>query len=309
MKILAKTSHSDIATVYIAQMSNGKLVEFVQSTQPPIPLSKKWVLIISTMYGCPISCKFCDSGSNYSGKISKQDMFAQIDFLINSRFPDGRVPVEKFKIQFSRMGEPSLNMAVLDLLDEFDSRYDLPGFLPSLSTIAPAGRDDFFDRLIHIKNQHFFGRFQLQFSIHSSDYRQRDELIPCRKWDFPQIAEYGERFFESGDKKITLNFALADSAIIDPQLLRSYFKPEIFLIKLTPVNPTFKAHQNCICTENLDSEKVNNLIGEFRKLGFDVIKSIGEIEENKIGSNCGQFISNYMSNQNTLQDSYSYPLV
>ncbi len=51
MKITAKAGKEDIATVFIAEMDNGKLVEFVESVQPPIPREKKWVLIVSILYG------------------------------------------------------------------------------------------------------------------------------------------------------------------------------------------------------------------------------------------------------------------
>ena len=65
MKILAKTGTEDVAIVYIAEMDNGRLVEFVESVQPPIPREKKWVLIVSTLYGCPVGCRFCDAGEYY----------------------------------------------------------------------------------------------------------------------------------------------------------------------------------------------------------------------------------------------------
>ena len=35
------------------------------------------------------------------------------------------------------------------------------------------------------------GKFQLQFSIHSTDRLERDRLIPIKKWDFSKISEYG----------------------------------------------------------------------------------------------------------------------
>ena len=43
MKIIAKTGKENIAMVYIAEMDNGKHIEFVESVQPPIPREKKWV--------------------------------------------------------------------------------------------------------------------------------------------------------------------------------------------------------------------------------------------------------------------------
>ncbi|MHA1345807.1 MAG: hypothetical protein ACTSO3_05390 [Candidatus Heimdallarchaeaceae archaeon] len=48
MELLGKYGKEDLAILYIAKQ-NGKIVEFVESLQPPIPREKKWVLVISTM--------------------------------------------------------------------------------------------------------------------------------------------------------------------------------------------------------------------------------------------------------------------
>ena len=40
MKIIGKAGKEDIAIVYIAEMDNGLLSEFVESIQPPIPVKK-----------------------------------------------------------------------------------------------------------------------------------------------------------------------------------------------------------------------------------------------------------------------------
>ena len=159
MKILAKAGNEDVAVVYIAELSNGRLVEFVESVQPPIPREKKWVLILSTLFGCPAGCLFCDAGKDYRGRLSKADMISQIDFLIDTRFPDRKVPAGKFKIQFARMGDPAFNLNVLDVLEELPQLYDAPGLIPSVSTIAPAGCDRFFERLLEIKDKIYKGKF------------------------------------------------------------------------------------------------------------------------------------------------------
>ena len=41
-------------------------------------------------------------------------------------------------------------------------------------------------------------------------------------------------------------------------------------------------------------------------VGYDVIISIGEVEENEIGSNCGQYVLKYLEGQNSLKDGYTY---
>ena len=62
MKVVASAGRDDLAMVYIARNDAGQYIEFVESLQPPLPLEKKWVLIVSCLYGCPFSCRFCDAG-------------------------------------------------------------------------------------------------------------------------------------------------------------------------------------------------------------------------------------------------------
>lgn len=307
MKVLAKTGREDLATVYIAEFDGGKRVEFTESIQPPLTRKEKWVIIISSLFGCCVNCLFCDAGGNYRGKLSKEQLFAQIDYPVKNRYPDGIIPAEKFKIQFARMGEPSLNENVLDVLEELPDTYDAPGLLPSISTVAPAGTDKFFERLSEIKNKLYKDKFQMQFSIHTTDSETRDRLIPVKKWDFKAIADYGKDFYNEGDKKITLNFAIADNLPVNPRELLKYFSPERFLIKITPVNPTVKAVSNNLTAVGISKD--SGIIREFNQVGYDVILSIGELEENLIGSNCGQFLANYEHEKKDLKESYNYPVV
>ena len=308
MKIKARAGTDDVAMVYIAEMDNGKLVEFVESVQPPIPRDKKWVLIISSLYGCPVGCRFCDAGEYYSGKLSKDEILAQIDYMIDQRFPDRKVTVDKFKIQFARMGEPAFNPSVIDVLEELPVRYDAPGLLPTLSTTAPKSTARFFDRLLKVKKELYNDRFQLQFSIHSTDESLRDWLIPAKKWGFGQIAEYGETFYHNSGRKITLNFALADGMTIEPDVLLSHFTPEKFLVKITPVNPTYRASMHDISSHIQPDIEKYDIIDRLKSAGYDVILSIGELRENLIGSNCGQYITNFRKMEKTVEGGYTYPL-
>jgi len=305
MQVIAKAGREDIATVYIAEMENGKLIEFVESVQPPIPKEEKWVLIISTLYGCPVACRFCDAGNDYKGKLSYDDIFFQIDYLIKKSFPDRKIPIKKFKIQFSRMGEPAFNNNVLDILDDLPTIYDARGLMPSISTVAPAGTDKFFERLLEIKNKYYNQKFQFQFSIHTTDIKLREWLIPIKTWSFEQMSEYAKSFYKKGDRKITLNFALAEGMSIDPNILLQYFSPELFLIKITPVNPTYKANKNNISSA-IQPQKEYGLVDILSNEGYDVILSIGELEENQIGSNCGQYITNYKKETKSIKDGYTY---
>jgi 23S rRNA (adenine2503-C2)-methyltransferase len=133
-------------------------------------------------------------------------------------------------------------------------------------------------------------------------------LIPARIWNFEKIAEYGARFYEEGDRKLTLNFALAKNMPVDEEVLVRYFPPDLFLIKITPLNPTYQAEKHKLTTyidphgEGVDYEVVQRL----RAKGYEVIVSIGEPEESHIGSNCGQYLHRYLSEERELEGGYGY---
>lgn len=308
MKIVASTGHPDIAMVYVMDF-DGSLIECVEAVQPPRPREDKWVLMISTLFGCPIACQMCDAGGHYRGKLSESDMFAQIDYLIRQRYPDGFVPSKQFKIQFARMGEPALNPAVLDLLESLPGKINAPGLMPSVSTIAPHGTDGFFERLTEIKNRVYpDGNFQFQFSVHTTDQSLRDVLIPVKKWDFQKMAAFGDKFYQPGDRKITLNFALAKNSPIQSDLLLDYFDPDRYLIKITPLNPTYQAESTGLKSYIDPVREKDNypVFDELSEAGYQVILSIGEQEENRIGSNCGQYVQKHLMAQSEFSAGYTY---
>jgi len=306
MKVISRTGREDLAIVYIAEGDGGKRVEFVESLSPPQPREKKWVLVVSTLFGCPVGCRFCDAGGRYMGKLSVDEILFQIDHPVGLRFPDGNVGVEKFKIQFARMGDPALNPHLPDALEALPGRYRAPGLLPSLSTIAPAGRDRFFERLLEIRDCHYRGGFQFQYSIHTTDPRLRRWLIPAKTWDFERMAEYGETFYRKGDRKITLNFALADGMPVHPGTLLRHFDPGIFAVKITPVNPTYTAERNRITSALTPDGRGCGVADSLSAAGYDVIMSIGEVEENHIGSNCGQYLMAHCEAEEALDSGYGY---
>ncbi len=306
MEILAEIGDERVARVYIGKTSRGNIVEFVEST-PTYNPEEKWVLIVSSLNGCPVGCKMCDAGLFYRGKLTYEEIMEQIEYPIRRRF--GNEPkTKKFKVQFARMGEPSFNPAVIDVMRDLGDRYD--NFFPSLSTVAPVGVDAFFEKLLSLKKEKYPHNFQLQFSIHTTDDRVRDSLIPVKKWDFKKIAEYGDRFYDDGGLKITLNFALAKENPVSADIVRHYFSPEHFLIKITPINPTVSSSLNGITNDvNLKNglpENHREFVEKLKKFGYRVIISIGDTKENEIGSNCGMFILRYLKDKPKLLKSYTF---
>jgi 23S rRNA (adenine2503-C2)-methyltransferase len=125
---------------------------------------------------------------------------------------------------------------------------------------------------------------------------QRTLFMPVHKWEFHEMARYGKRFFDPGGRKITLNFALSTVSITEPDVLIRYFDPELFIIKLTPLNPTFKAAESKLHSLITSENSYYEIVDQLEEKGYEVILSIGEWEENQIGSNCGQYVQAYRNN-------------
>ncbi len=294
LKVLFETGDDELARVFVAETADGHRIEFVDSSQPPAPRSEKWVLIVSTLVGCPVRCPICDAGGGYEGRLSGEEILEQVDFMVRRRYPDGRVPVPRFKIQFARMGDPAFNSGVLDALIALPRRLDAPGLMPSLSTVAPQSTSAWFDELLTVKKRLYGGgRFQMQFSLHTTDEASRRRLVPVKCWSFAQMADYGRRFYEPGDRKITLNFAAARGAPLEPWQLREHFDPERFIVKLTPINPTAAAVSSGLVSllDPSDLPGAQAVVKGFQQAGFETILSFGELRENAIGSNCGMYVA------------------
>ncbi len=292
MEVVETVGREDLAVVYVAKTDGGRMLEFVEALVPPSPREEKWVLIISSLYGCPVGCLMCDSGTHYHGKVSESDLLAQIDYIVDRRYPSRSIPTQKLKIHFARMGDPAFNPNVNRVLRRLRQRYTVTDLMPSISTVAPEGTDPFFEELLDVRRDHYpEGYFQLQFSIHTTDDSARDELIPVPKWDFSRISRYGERFFDGKSlRKVTLNFAASTRYPVDPAIVADHFDPDVFLVKITPLNPSLSTGRNrldSLVSLDPDDGGSRALIERFERFGYDVVLSIGEPEENRIGSNCG----------------------
>jgi len=307
MKVISTIGNEELSLVHVAESASGEMMEFVESLTPGVKREEKWTLVVSTLYGCPVNCSMCDAGNYYHGRISKEGIFAQIDHMVTKYFPERKIPVKDFRIEFTRMGEPSFNMNVTEVIEEFGLYFDAPGFIPVISTIAPKSADNFFDELLRIKQKKYNkGNFILQFSIHTTDEVKRDKLIPVKKWNFEKIAEYSRIFFKKGDKKIHLVFAASSELPVVPEKLNGLFDPEIFMIKITSMNPTYNVMESNLAAEKGHEEEslMRNLAGKFEQRGYEVILSEVNFEEDLIGSSCGQNIVTHSGKRQKLGQAY-----
>jgi len=292
-RVVKSFGENEVANVHVLQLPGEKprLVEFVDSLDPRYSRREKWCLNVSTQAGCPVACLMCDAGGDYRGNLSKDEILEQIGRILAAHTDDGSWRARKIKLHFARMGEPAMNPAVLEVLRHVAINFPSDRFIPAIATTAPRVGQNWLNELKSIKNEYYRGgRFQLQFSVNSSDEAMRDRLMPVSKLSLPELSQFAAQWFEHGDRRISLNFALGRGIPVDPEIIASHFSPENSLIKLTPINPTARSTGNGIETVIAPErpEAAAKLVLDLETKGFEVIVSIGDPKEIKIGSNCGQ---------------------
>jgi 23S rRNA (adenine2503-C2)-methyltransferase len=291
-RLLARRGNDALAVVYLLQLGAdaGSRVETVDSIDPRYPRSEKSVIILSTQYGCPVGCAFCDAAGDYHGNPDAAGLLAQVRFVLERR-PE-ILSTRKLKVHFARMGEPALNArAVLEALDRLPELLPNPGLLPCVATVTPAAAPRFLLDLFEVVSRRYRpGCFQLQLSINATDPAARRRLVPIPTLPLETLGELAAPFHRPGDRRVVLNFALARGVTVElPRLLRA-FDPTHFMVKLTPVNPTLRARAGGFETllEAGRPHAADALLAELEAAGYETVVSIGDPEEIAIGSNCGQ---------------------
>jgi len=102
-----------------------------------LPLEQKWVITISTQYGCSMNCTFCDVPQVGPGKNATfNDLTRQV--LTGIKLHPEVTFTKRLNIHYARMGEPTWNPNVLDatkwLKDHVDPEYTIH---PVVSTMMP----------------------------------------------------------------------------------------------------------------------------------------------------------------------------
>jgi 23S rRNA (adenine2503-C2)-methyltransferase len=293
--LISVTGRDEVAFVYVLRFGRDEkyLVETVDSKDPRYPRREKSVIILSTQFGCPARCTMCDAGVAFYGNLSSDQILAQVR-LVKERQP-AVMETAKLKVHFARMGDPSLNPHVLTALRQLRDLVPIPGLVPSITSIAPAGRMPFFEELLRVRREAYSDHdFQLQLSVNTTDDTLRNQLIPVRLMDLRDMASYGVRFHQAGSRKVVLNFALADDFVVNARRLREIFTPDHFMAKITPINPTECAKEvgfRSMVDPNRPAA-AQRLVEQLEHVGFETVVSIGDPDEIAIGSNCGQMVLN-----------------
>lgn len=264
---------------------------------PLMPLFEKWVLTISTQYGCSMGCTFCDVPKVGPGvNASYEDLRNQVirGLLLHPEIKH----TERLNIHFARMGEPTWNLSVLDfaqnLQEEVFARVGTSLVHPVVSTMMPAGNGHllhFLNKWMEIKNEVFDGDAGLQMSINSTNDAERSHMFRGNSLPLQDISEIGHWIDTPVGRKITLNFAVAGYEI-DAVKLRTMFDPAKFVVKLTPMHKTAVAVENGIQTKGDYTTPYPYLhhAEELRAEGFDVLTFIASHDEDAGRITCGNAI-------------------
>ena len=105
--------------------------------QKMLPLEQKWVVTVSTQYGCSMGCTFCDVPKVGPGRNATfNDLVNQV-FMAMQLHPEVKYS-RRLNLHYARMGEPTWNQNVLDsaiyLEGNLGAQYKLH---PVVSTTRP----------------------------------------------------------------------------------------------------------------------------------------------------------------------------
>lgn len=260
-----------------------------------LPLTDKWVVTISTQYGCSSGCTFCDVPKVGPGiNATFNDIIGQVRAGM-SLHPE-ITETSRLNLHYARMGEPTWNFDIISATKELiNTVHKTHRLHPVISTMMPKKNpylEEFLELWMDIKNNHLDGEAGLQLSINSTNEDQREEMFSGSALTLDDIGRIVLNFPKPRGRKITLNFAINDTYEIDPEVLLPLFPTDSFLVKITPMHITNACISNDLKTSGgydgyypyQDAE--NNL----KAAGYDVIVFVPSKEEDESRITCGNAV-------------------
>ena len=193
----------------------------------------RWMIGVSVMSGCPVGCKFCATGKMKKCRnLTSEEIYDQVMFVLDKNKEYRPKRSKEFKINYTRMGEPFLNIDnVKECIDMVDSMLYDTNTHHYISTIGIKDAD-----YSWIKNN-----VTLQFSVHSFDEEYRDWLIPFK--NKISLEDMGKVRTQSS-LKTTLNLTMAREEDFDIEKMKKWFSKDNFFVKVSPINPNDVSEKN-----------------------------------------------------------------
>lgn len=268
-----------------------------------LPLSEKWVVTLSTQFGCPQKCTFCDVPKiSFRGNASFDDLKLQL-YTALELFPDVKY-TDRLNIHYARMGEPIYNPAVFEFsrwLQTFKRDFQretgkrVETIHPVLTTSLPnryARLEEKLHDWLQIKNDLYHGQAGLQISVNSTNEDQRQKMFAGMSLSLEEFANMAARFPSPLGRKYCLNFAYSTDFEVDAIKLVNLFDPNDWMCKITPI------HNNTACRKN-KIETVNGYESyapykqvetDLKRAGFDVLVFVPSMDEEDGLVTCGNLV-------------------
>jgi 23S rRNA (adenine2503-C2)-methyltransferase len=248
------------------------------------------VICCSTQSGCPVGCRFCGAGDFFARNLTADEIVSQPERLLQDVDcrPD---EMGRLQIMFMSMGEPLLNLRELvPALRTLKAKYPKAALL--ISTVGP---DIDYSPVNDVSKE--IETIGLQFSVHESTDKARDQLIPFKKkLTLAQIAEKGLAWFKLTGRKPFFNYCAHDdnSSEIDAARLFGLYPPEYWSATVSVVCE----RSDGLAATNEHQRKLATDFGDkLLALGFDV-RVFDPAGQDTIGGGCGQlwFVQDWVKN-------------
>lgn len=268
------------------------------------PLSDKWVITLSTQYGCIQKCKFCACPNvKFNGNATFDDLLGQFNNAIDC-FPIVR-NTDRLNLHFARMGEPVVNNDVFKFSrflykekgGEIFSRNKLriETIHPVLTTSLPKKFKKLEEKLFEwcdIKNNVYNGQAGLQISINSTNKEQRDDMFNNCSLSIENFSKIADKLPNPIGRKYCLNFAYSSNFEINAEKLSSLFSPEKWMVKITPIHNNQECRKNGYETKGgyTSFKPYQEVEQSLKSHGFDVLIFVPSMDEEKGLVTCGNAI-------------------
>lgn len=309
MKLL-KTIQLQCGQTYLAQLDDGNILEMGDvfmsvenglGTRPykfedfnnPSDENKR-VMTICTMDGCNCSCKFCASKNSFCRNLTAEEMVGQVEFMIENGLKFGRNSspnnAQEFRILYTRMGEPMLNMTeVIKSIEILKVKY--PKLIVGMST---SGFRNGLEELI--KNVNVLNYMDLQLSIHSTNNEERKFLFGRDCMNIETLLQYANKIYDITNKKVSLNMIIFKGYEYDFKSLLKYIDRDKIWIRLSPFNTVENEFdlsgliktEDVINKKPITSDELLNIINNLSESGISYSYAPAIDEEIKHNVACGQ---------------------
>ena len=254
---------------------------------------ERTVICCSVMSGCPVGCKFCGTGAKFVRNLISEEIVKQIELVLTDKnlISDINSKCKKLQFMFMSMGEPMLNWGQVELaIRTLHKRFPNAQLL-----ISTVGCDDdvVFSKIIQLSKE--IDKVGLQFSIHKSNDKERDQLIPFqKKMSLEKIRDAGIVWWKETGRKPYLNYCIdgTNNSSKDFRRLAHLFSPVVFCFTFSVV---------CSSDETMKDSAFRNLeiIQKFQERflekGYNT-RIFDPAGQDDIGGGCGQlwYVQNWL---------------